>query len=226
MVRYYPASPAALEQLLQKQSEQVKLHERKLHAALPSMLSFFSTHSDQPSIRHFQGENGLHNVFLDQTRSKTPVYFIRSSKGIRYFGTEKAHRLRNLFPANNVERYGIVQDIEPPDVPLNLRMPIAESDRHMKLHRTWITTDDYDEPVEWAAYEDKLAITSFGDEVMGIVIQSPQIAKAFRQLYTLLTDGIQKRPDYNELPKLATYTRTPTSIALRKNLRHKSPQKS
>lgn len=223
-LQYYPSSPAALERLIEAQSEQVRVRTRKLDAALPNMLDFFFAHSEQASIRYFQGKQGLYEIFLDQTRSRTPVYFVRSTKGIRYFGDEEAHRLRNLFPANNVERFGIVQDIEPPNAVPGQRTPITESDVHMKLHRTWITTDDYDEPVEWAAYEDKLAITSFGEEVMGIVIQSPQIAQAFRKLYTLLSDSIRKRPDYDSLPKLATYTRTPTIVSLEKNLKNKRHQ--
>jgi sugar-specific transcriptional regulator TrmB len=218
-VRYFPTSPTALEQFIQHQAAAVDLRERKLKAALPHMLDFFFQHSEQPGIRFYQGKDGLREMFYDQAQGKGPVYFIRSHEGIRHFGKEEAHRLRNIFPARGILRYGIVQDIEPPDAATSDRMSVAESDRLMMLERTWITTDDYNEPVEWVAYGDKLAIISFGKEVMGMVIQSPQIAEAFRKLYKLLDSTLRQRPGYNELPKKALYTRIPMSIKVKQNLK-------
>jgi len=218
-VRYFPASPTALEQFVQRQEAAANLRKRKLQVEMPNLLDYFFAHSEQPGIRFYQGEAGLRDMFYDQARSKGPVYFIRSNEGIRHFGKEEAHRLRNIFPANGIVRYGITQDIEPPDSAPDDRMPIAESDKIMLLNRTWITTEDYDKPVEWVAYDDKLAIISFGKEIMGTVIQSPQIADAFRQLYKLLGSTIRLRPNYKSLPKKALYTRIPISVKLEQNLR-------
>jgi len=100
-------------------------------------------------------------------------------------------------------------------------MPVAESDKLMLLHRTWIHAQDYDEPVEWVAYGDKLAIISFGKEIVGIVIQSPQMAEAFRKIYKLLDSTIRLRSDYNELPKKGIYTRLPVSVKLKDKLNKK-----
>jgi sugar-specific transcriptional regulator TrmB len=218
-IRYFPTSPIALEQFVQQQAAAVNLRERKLKAAMPSMLDFFFAHSEQPGIRFYQGEDGLREMFYDQARGKGPVYFIRSHEGIRHFGNKEAHRLRNLFPARGIVRYGIVQDIEPPDAKPDDRMPVAESDKLMMLNRTWITSEDYDEPVEWVAYGDKLAIISFGKEIIGMVIESPQIAEAFRKLYKLLDSTVRQRPGYKDLPKKALYTRTPMSVKLQRNLK-------
>lgn len=218
-VHYYPASPAALEQFVQRQADAASLRKRKLEAEMPGLLDFFFSHSEQPGIRFYQGEEGLRQMFYDQAKGKEPVYFIRSNEGIRHFGDEEAHRLRNTFPMNGIVRYGIVQDIEPPDAAPDDRMPVEESDKLMLLNRTWITPEDYNEPVEWVAYGDKLAIISFGKEVMGTVIQSPQIAEAFRKLYALLDTSIRTRPGYDELPQKATYTRTPVSVKLQRKLK-------
>ena len=223
-VRYFPANPAALEQFVQRQSAAIDLRERKLKAAMPSVLDFFFAHSEQPGIRFYQGEDGLRDMFYDQAKGKGPVYFIRSHEGIRHFGDQEAHRLRNLFPARGIVRYGIVQDIDPPDATPDDRMPTEESDKIMILNRTWINVEDYDEPVEWVAYGDKLAIISFGKEIMGTVIQSQQIAEAFRKLYKLLDSTIRLRQGYSTLPKKAVYTRIPISVRLERKL--KKPEKS
>jgi len=101
------------------------------------------------------------------------------------------------------------------------RMPIAESDRLMQLTRTWIRQEDYDEPVEWAVYGNKLSIMSFGEDVSGIIIQNAQIAQAFRRLFHLLDVGIRRRPDYKDLPKHTVDTRMPVSVTLEHKLKSK-----
>jgi len=216
--KYAATSPVALDQLVKQQAEAVRQKERRLNTELPHLVDYYSAHSEQPGIRFYQGEEGLREMFYDQTRGKDPVYFIRSREGIRHFGNQEAHRLRNLFPAKGIVRYGIIQDIDPPEALPEDRMPVAESDKLMLLNRTWINAEDYDEPVEWVAYGDKLAIISFGEEVMGTVIQSTQIATAFRKLYTLLDSSIRARPNYAELPKHGLYTRVPISKRRKRGL--------
>lgn len=218
-VHYFPANPAALEQLLQEQSARLDMRERKLKAAMPDLLDYFFKHSEQPGIRFFRGEQGLVDMYHDQIRTGQTVYFIRGHGDIRYLGSEKAHRMRNLFPMNGIDRHCIIQDVEPIPCAPDDRMPVDESDKVMRLHRTWVHAEEYDEPVEWVAYGDKLAILSFGQEMMGLIIDSPQIAHAFRSLYSLLDKNIRLRPDYNELPKKATYTRTPMSVKLQQKLK-------
>lgn len=218
-VHYYPANPAALERLMQEQSAQLEVRERKLKAAMPEMLDFFFTHSEQPGIRFFRGEQGLVDMYYDQIRTKQTVHFIRGQGDIRFLGGDKAHRLRNLFPAHRIERYCIIGDVEPIPTAPEDRMPVDESDKIMRLHRTWVAEDEYDEPVEWATYGNKLAIMSFGKEAMGIVIESPQIARAFRKLYDLLDKSVRARPGYDQFPKKATYTRIPVSVKLQSKLK-------
>ena len=221
-VRYFPANPAALEQLIKTQAEQLNVRERKLKAAMPDMLDYFFTHSEQPGIRFFRGEQGMLDMYMDQIRTKQTVYFIRGHGDIRFLGADKAHRTRNLFSAHDIDRYCIIQDVEPIESAPDDRMPVEESDKIMRLHRTWVNADEYDEPVEWVAYGDKLAILSFGQEMMGLMIESPQVARAFRKLYKLLDNSIRQRPGYKNLPKKALYTRTPIGIKLKKNLNKKS----
>ncbi len=98
-------------------------------------------------------------------------------------------------------------------------MSIAESDKLMRLHRTWMQAEDYDEPVEWVGYGDKVAIMSFGQEMMGLIIESPQIARAFRKIYKLLDSTIRLRPGYDALPQKALYTRVPLNTKLERALK-------
>jgi sugar-specific transcriptional regulator TrmB len=212
-VRYFPTSPAALEQLIQKQSAEVALRERKLKAGMPELMHFFLKYSEQPSIRFFQGQEGLYQIYKDQVKTNKPIVYIRSREDFKFFGFETMHKLRNDLADHGIRRRAIIQDELPRvHIPEAERVPIAVSDEAMLLTRTWIDPEDYDEPVEWAAYGDKLSIISYGQEIVGMIIESPQIAKSFRRLFGLLEEGIRRRPGYAHRPLRLTYTGMPEKL--------------
>src|SRR5262245_27886580 len=68
-VRYFPTSPVALEQMVQRQADLAALRKRKLMAEMPDLLDFFFAHSERPGVRFFQGKEGLEAMFRDQLDS-------------------------------------------------------------------------------------------------------------------------------------------------------------
>ena len=211
-VTYSSVSPAALEQFVERQVAGAQMRQRKLHAAMPDLLTFYFEHSERPSIRYFHGREGLEQIYKDQVITGKPIRYIRTLDDLRYIGFEDLHHLRNLFPRLGIKRRAIIQDVAP-EIPEGMQtMPIAESDKAMLLERTWIDKDDYDAPVEWAVYGNKLSIVSYGQEAIGMIIESQQIADAFSQLFGLLEQGIRNRPGYDQYPLHATYTAKPKAV--------------
>lgn len=208
--KYAAASPAALEQYVQQQAETVRQKERRLSAELPKLLDFYFAHSERPSIRYFEGTDGIVAIYKDQINTNDTLYYVRTLADLSYLGFEQLHHLRNLFPRFGVHRQVIIQDSQSADIPEKDRLPVEESDKAMLIdRRTWIHENDYTAPVEWAAYGDKLSIVQYGDEAMGMVVESAPIAEAFRQLFCLLDEGLRRRPEYRQMPLYATYTATP-----------------
>lgn len=177
-VRYYPASPAALERLVQAQAEQARLRSRKLDAALPGMLDFFFAHSEQPSIRYFQGKEGIQQIFSDMLATGQTLYLVRSPEDVRFYDEEFFAELRKKRRLLGTKTVGLT-----PDVPSANHDP--EVDFQNKFIRTWIPGDAYTANVEWNISGNKVALISYGKEAMGIIIESPQIAESFRQVFKL-----------------------------------------
>ncbi|MBA3679398.1 hypothetical protein H0W80_04420 [Candidatus Saccharibacteria bacterium] len=59
-------------------------------------------------------------------------------------------------------------------------------DKKMLLMRTFYDPKLFDMPVEINIYGDKVAYLSFGEEVIGTIIHSPQIAQAQRELFNMI----------------------------------------
>jgi sugar-specific transcriptional regulator TrmB len=177
-VRYLPTSPAALEQLVKKQAEQVSLRERKLNAELPSLLDFFFAHSERPSIRYFQGGEGLQQIFTDMLKTRKTIYLLRSPADVTFYDEEFFAQFRKKRALLGIKTHALT-----PDVPSAVHD--AELDKKNLFFRTWIAADAYTGNVEWDIYGDKVALISYGEEAMGVIVESPQIADSFRQVFQL-----------------------------------------
>jgi len=196
---YRAENPIALEQMAASQRTQALEHEKRVKDSLPTLLNFFYTYSEQPGIRFFQGREGIREIYLDQVRTSKPIYLIRTSRDIDFFGFEFMHEIRNLARKHKISRHAITPDSS--EAPRNWR----ESDAKMLLTRTWVKGDSYTAPVEWSVYGDKVSVISFGEEAIGMIIASPQIAESVRQLYAILDKGLRADPEYHTLPRHARY---------------------
>ncbi len=175
---YYPASPAALEQLIQAQSAEISQRERKLNAALPSLLDFYFAHSEQPSVRYFQGKDGMQRIFSDMLKTGQPLYLLRSPSDEKFY----TGFFSDLKQRRN--RLGITTYALTPDVASANHDPTI--DERNRLVRTWLPAEAYTASVEWNISGNKVALISYGEEAIGIVIESAQIAESFRQAFAMM----------------------------------------
>lgn len=211
-LRYWANNPAALLDVIKKKRAQIESNEKRFQGALPHLIDEYFKYSEQPSIRYFHGVDGIKEIYDDQLKDGQPVTFIHSLKVTDFFGMQKLHHIRNLFPKANIPRHVFSPDIDLQLSPHEPKVSVEESNKRMLLTRTWIDQDDLKSPVEWAVYGNKLAVTSLGGEVMGIIIESPQIAKSFREILALLDKNIRAQPSYQHMPKKLRYTKKPEIV--------------
>lgn len=79
-----------------------------------------------------------------------------------------------------------------------------ESDYKSGNTRVWLKENDYTASVEWSKFGDKLAIISFGEEAIGMIIESRQIAESFQQIADIISRLVNTDSDYKHLPVLAS----------------------
>jgi sugar-specific transcriptional regulator TrmB len=198
-VTYRALSPDALSGLVGQHRKEVTERERLLNSSLESMRDFFYSRTEQPGVRVYQGPEEIKQIYRDQLEYGQEILLVRTPADKLFYDFDFMHQVRNQSRKAGIHRRMITPDT--PESPVNHQA----SDAQMLSTRTWVGNADYTAPVEWNVYGDKLAIISFGAEAMGLVIESPQIAEACRQLFGLLEEGLRLRPDYGQLPKLARY---------------------
>jgi sugar-specific transcriptional regulator TrmB len=177
--RYRVGNPIALEVLATKQRNEALKHEKRVKDALPLLLSYFYTYSEQPGVRFFQGQDGISQIFDDMLRTRKDVYLIRSLADDRFFDITFFDSFRAKRAKLGIRTFAIT--------PEKSKSPDKDPaiDAKNKFSRSVIPQSMYSASVEWDVYGDKLAIISYGEEAIGMIIESPQIAEGFRQLFKL-----------------------------------------
>jgi len=191
---YKVENPVALEKLVIANRHEALEREKKIKNAMPTLLNYFYTYSEQPGVRFFQGKEGIEDIYKDQLHTGKTIRVIRSWKDRDFFG-KGAYSIWRKRPA----KHGIPTIMLSPDVPDANNDP--ELDKKLLFSRTWMNKNDYTAPVEWDIYGDKVSIISFGEEAIGMIIESPQIADSMRQLFAIMDKGLRTNPEYEKLPR-------------------------
>ncbi|MCW1907977.1 MAG: hypothetical protein KIH63_001410 [Candidatus Saccharibacteria bacterium] len=184
---YRPENPVALEQLARKSRQQALERERTVQAALPTLLNYFYTFSEQPGIKFYQGVEGIKEIYNDTLRTNKDIYVVRSPHDQDLMSLDFYIRYKERRAKQGITTHMLNSSTD-------TSQWNAESDKKFRIDRLPIKPQDYTSKVELSTYGDKTSIISFGEEAIGMIIESPQVAEAMRQLFALAAAGAQAAP--------------------------------
>lgn len=217
---YIAESPVVLGQLARELKDAQIQAEKNINESVAELLKKYNKTHEKPGVTFFQGKTGIEDIYKQQIQENKPINFLKTREDIKFFGFDFMHKIRNLAPKAGIKRKAFTPDA--PEVPKN----VSESDKKMLLERTWYLPNDYTAPVEWSVFGNKVSIISFGKEAIGLVIDSPQVAESLRQIFSLLEEGLKRRPGYDDLPKLGEFTDVDSFVAKYNNKAPEIPNKS
>jgi hypothetical protein len=148
---------------------------------MPDLVTFYQSHRMQPGIRFIQGKDGLKEVYKDHLRVGGNVQVFRTMADDDYYGQDLMDYMQER------ARRGIATEmISPYQKGFAVSL---EREPELKREVTWVPPDAYVSPVEISIYNGRVAITSFGEEAVATIIESPQIASAMREIFALAKAG-------------------------------------
>ncbi len=177
-LHYRASNPTHLLELSRKQREAHEQAEKQLELNAQELITQYIKVHEQPGVSYYQGKDALKAVFEDMLSANTPIYYVRSQADVKFFDEPFFDEFRIKRAQLGITTYGIT-----PRTPHSLAN--KSQDTEMNFVRTMIPTKAYTAPVEWNVYGNKLAVISYGDDAIGMIIESPAIAESFRQLYQL-----------------------------------------
>lgn len=182
---FSPAHPMKLQDFVDSQHQKAKDAKSILQGALPELVSTFNLSSEKPGIKFYEGVSGLEKIYDDILSTGENTYVFRAVYEPDYH--------KNLQPI--IERFvkkraqkGIHTEIITPHdefITMDFFDTDSETDKKLLKQRTLVPKEMYNTPVEIDIYGDKVAILSFGKELLGFIIESPQIAASLRMIFAL-----------------------------------------
>jgi HTH-type transcriptional regulator, sugar sensing transcriptional regulator len=169
--------PSLLKNLLDKKEEQIKKDQELLDNYLPKILSSFNLAHNRPGIRFFEGAEGMKKIYEEILEEGKDFHLIRTAYEPVY--NDKIAPIVEEFIAKRVRKNIKVTAMIPSDV------DDPKKDARWLMKRFNVEKEKYTAPVEIDIFGNKVAILSFGDELVGMIIESRQIAQSLKQLFAL-----------------------------------------
>lgn len=182
---FEPLHPVKLKDIAQKAEDKAKTAQLVLDGVLGKIISDFNLISGKPGVQFFEGVLGLEKIYKDILETGKHLYLVRSIYEPTY--NRQMLPIVKRFILARIKKGIKVTSLTPKDE-FSLQATPAD-DVKMLMQRTWVDKKNYSAPVEIDIYGDKIAILSFGQELAGIILQSPQMASALRQIFFLAQKG-------------------------------------
>ena len=186
---YTAESPDYIIKLVTEQFNRAKQELETAQAMVPTLKSMHNT-TGRPSVRFYEGKEGLKQVYEDTLTSTEPIR--------AYATIDDMHKaLPNYFPEYYKRRAG--KGISIRAIVPKTESGIARSKYNIQEKReiAFVPADKYYFSPEINIYDNKIMIASWREE-LGIIIESKEIADAMKKIYEL-SWAEAKRLDQNEV---------------------------
>jgi sugar-specific transcriptional regulator TrmB len=150
---------------------------RNLEKALPELRGL-QVKGKKPSVRFFEGIQGIKMIYEDSLTSGTEILNFSNSKAIRMYWpsydeeyvlarARKKIMLRGISP---LDEYGL---------------KVQKEDKKYYRHIRLVNAKEFQFTNEINIYDDKIAICSFHEDPYGIIIQSREMADTQRDIFSM-----------------------------------------
>lgn len=181
--------PRQLKRLLEKKKEEVEEREQRLETVLPELQIIMKTAGGRPSVRYFEGKEGLHAMRQE--------IVMHSNTGEEIYNFTPADHLTAVFPDDQDTHFpqrvakGIksktIFTTKSPELK-DLWLSPAHSQRS---ERRFISPERFPVPAGMTIFKDRVAMGAFTGKLMGVVIESEQLATMMKHLFELAWEGAE-----------------------------------
>ncbi|MCE9642843.1 MAG: hypothetical protein K8Q97_00805 [Candidatus Andersenbacteria bacterium] len=176
-------APRQLMRLLEKEEEVIEQRQKDLEQILPELQMLTKALGDKPSVRYFEGKEGLAAIRRDLVMYSRPEDTI--------YNFTPADHLVGVFPddehTNYVQRVakGIKGKTIFSTTSEQLRKYWSSQEFSRHTERRYVPHNKFPVPAGMTIYRDRVAIGSFTGKLFGVIIESEQMANMMRALFDL-----------------------------------------
>jgi HTH-type transcriptional regulator, sugar sensing transcriptional regulator len=182
--------PGQLGRLLEKEESVIQDKRRELEGLLPELQIMMKSAGDRPTVRYFQGIEGLHAM-------RQEIVMYTGNNDVVYNFTPIDY-LNALFPENETSTYkqraakGIKGRTLLSTRSDQTKKNLSSAENARLTERRFIPPEKFPVPSGMTIYRDRIAIGKFAGKLGGVVIESQEMADMMRCLFDLAWQGAEK----------------------------------
>ena len=182
--------PRQLMRLLEKRQEELQEKQHDLEQLLPDLQMLMKVEGEKPSVRYFEGKEGLHAIRQEIMKHTQPGHTIYNFTPVDY--------LDAIFPDDerNYYRQRIAKGISSVTI-FTTRSPRTKKDlltvpKKENTLRAFVQPDLFPGVSGFTIYEDRIAIGTFVGKLVGVVVESESMSSTMKALFNLAWIGAEK----------------------------------
>lgn len=152
--------------------------------ALPA-LKRLSGQTPHPRVRYFEGLEGIKNIYTDTLSSKTEILNYSNSKEIR----DNWPEYDSEYVTRRVKKKIFLRGISPLD---DYGLKVQTEDQKYLREIRLVPAKDFSFTNEINIYDNKVAIVSYRNELIGMIIESIEIANTQRDIFKMAWEFTKK----------------------------------
>ncbi len=187
---FIASPPEDLHEMLEREDLSVRERKKELKRALPELRAIFALAEDKPSIRFFEGKEGIKNLYREFVEvSREPVYGIESHDYIDEIFYQEENEYEKMMLDTRVKA-GIPMRL----IYTSKKGPYIKKDmwQKMKCEYRYIPAGKLPLKASFAVHGPTLAIISFRNKIIGVLIEHRDIADSFRAILSEAWDAAEK----------------------------------
>lgn len=179
---FIAADPDRLVEVLEQEKDILEKRKENLKKLLPQLQSINNKQSNRPVVKYYEGKEGILSMVNEVTVPGKEVVRMAYNKDavIKTFSEEQRKKWTEHRVKNNIITKVIY----------TFKNGVLESNadgtrRKVPFEKFPITCDI-------AVYDDKIRLASFGDRMVGVVIEDKELAASFRAVLDLAWEAAEK----------------------------------
>jgi sugar-specific transcriptional regulator TrmB len=188
----YAVSPQNLKRLIKRKELELEMLDWHLCQLLPELQALHNTEKSKPRIKIFEGLDGLRKMQDDIIYS--------TEEGGTIYSIINTDLLAKTFPEYTTEQGFITRRLKKK---IHVKAIIAggketattwalSKNKEQLREVKWIETKDFPFTNNMTIYANKVSITTLQEELVGVIIESEEIAKNQRFIFNLAWEGAKK----------------------------------
>lgn len=174
--------PSNLENIINEKKNELKRAEDQYDDIFGLLTSSYNLINQKPNIRFWEGLEGLKKIHDDIIKDGEDILLFRSNYDVNH--QESRDLIRSVIKrqvTNNIKTRAITPLFEPMN-----RAYTIDKDKENLVNRRFIKLEKFNIPAQIIIYGNKVAITSYKNNLMNTIIDNKDISESLKSIFEIV----------------------------------------